>query len=717
MLLLALMLIPAALIAAPSIYGEALAPVMLTADENELLPVVIMLSPEPSPQEMAQYLEGVRNMEQRRTLLWDELSARAEAAQDEILDILYAEVQTGDAIRIRSLILANAVAVDLKPATIRELALRPEVRIIEYTPSVNALEPVESSGNELDQLTWHVQQVNAPDVWDMGYTGEGIIVAVMDTGVNYNHNDIVNQLWDGSPTYPNHGYDVYHNDDDPWDYHGHGTHVAGIVAGDGTSGWETGVAPDAIIMCVKVYSDGGSSSLPDVWAGIDFALQNGAHHTTVSSGWYNQSNAIHQSNRNNYELARLAGMTNTKSAGNSGGSGWNVIPEQISAPGWVPSPWHNPDQTEPGGVGGLTVVGSTNSNDNISSYSSRGPVTWENISPWFDYQYNGGASQGLIKPDVSAPGEDVLSLDYNGNSGYTTMSGTSMASPCAAGVIALIRSVNPALSPAEIDDILQTTAVDLGTAGKDNTFGAGRVDAFEAVLAAGGTLNGLNVTLNPQYEPFYIDGNGGTVTFDVNITNYFETPTPGDVWTEGILPNGNLYPIQVYNVTFQPGTPIIVNGAQQYVPGNAPVGTYQYVLKAGTYPNDVLDSDSFEIIKLAAGTDGVGEWTQNGFEQLMGEDVATVETAQPSSFELLAAYPNPFNPTTNLSVALPDAGALDLRVYNAVGQEVASLANGQFNAGQHSFTFDGSGLASGLYFVSAQFDGSSAQVQKLVLMK
>jgi subtilisin family serine protease len=717
MFLLVMFLLPAAVNAVPSVYGEALAPVLEDADSDELLPVVIMLNPEPNPQEMAQYLAGVRSMDERRSLLWDELSARAEVAQDEILDILHAEEQTGDASRIRSLVLANAVAANLTPAMIRIIAQRTEVRIIEYTPSVNALEPIENPpANELDVLTWHVEQVNADDVWNMGYTGEGVIVAVLDTGVNYNHNDLQNQLWDGGFAYPNHGYDVYHNDNDPMDQDGHGTHVAGIVAGDGTSGFESGVAPDATIMCVKIYSDFGGSSLPDVWAGLDFALQNGAHHTTISSGWYNVSAALHQGNRNNYELSRLAGMTNTKSCGNSGGSPFNTPPEQISAPGWVPSPWTHPDQTEPGGLGGLTAVGSTNSNDNISSYSSHGPVTWESINPWNDYDYNGGASQGLIKPDVSAPGENIYSLSLS-NNGYTTKSGTSMASPCAAGVIALIRSINPNLTPGEVDLILQTTALDLGAPGKDNTFGAGRVDALAAATLAGAGLDGLSVTITPDFDPYYIPGNGGSMFFDVNIVNYFEVNTPGNVWTEAILPNGNTYPIQVYNVTFRPDINISVSNVQQYVPANAPEGNYQFTIKAGFYPDEALDVDSFEFSKFNLGTDGVEEWTQTGFEQLMGDAEETVEAVQPGSFELQTAYPNPFNPTTNLSVSLPLAGNLELSVFNTLGQKIASLANGQFNAGQHSFTFDGAGLSSGLYFVQAQMNGGNMQMQKIMLMK
>ncbi|MCB2212437.1 S8 family peptidase [bacterium] len=720
-MLLAAFLLPSAFASsAPSVYGDALVPVLASADDAELLEVVILMNPRPDTQELQLYLEGVRSIEQRRALLWDEVSRTAEIAQDDILGALYADEQLGQAESIRSIAINNSISAKLTPTAIRRLADRHDVNVIEYSPDVQCLEPVETSGtpggNQTDEIAWHVNQVGAPDVWDMGYTGEGIIVAIMDTGVNYNHVDLADHLWDGGAEFPNHGYDVYSNDNDPMDYHGHGTHVAGIVASDGTAGTQAGIAPDATIMCVKIMSDGGGADLSDVWAGVNWAVEHGAHHTTISAGWYNISNALHQGNRDTYEVARLAGLTNTKSAGNSGGSSFNTPPEQVSAPGWVPSPWHNPDQTEPGGQGGLTVVGSTNSSDNISSYSSHGPVTWENIDPWFDYVYNNGQNQGLIKPDVSAPGEDINSCSYSNINGYTIKSGTSMASPCAGGSIALIRSINPNLTPEEVDEILQTTTVDLGATGKDNVFGAGRVDVYEAALLAEASMSDVVVNLDPLYEPYVVLQNGGTLIFDAEIRNNYTTATPGQVWTEAILPNGNTYPLDVYNVTFQPGVDIVVTGVQQNVPGFAPEGEYLYVAKAGQYPGTVIDQDSFVFLKFSLGADSEGDWNSTGWDLKQNAEIATAET-MPGKFALGAAYPNPFNPTTTLNVTLPDAGDLRMQVFNTLGQEVATLANGRYAGGQHSLTFDASNLTSGVYLVRAQFNGGQALVQKVMLMK
>ena len=113
---------------------------------------------------------------------------------------------------------------------------------------------------------------------------------------------------------------------------------------------------------------------------------------------------------------------------------------------------------------------------------------------------------GLIRPDVAAPGDNIKSLDYASNTGYADgWSGTSMATPCVAGVMALMLDKNPNLTPAEIDIALETTALELGTAGKDNVYGSGRINALAAINALGLSADfSANITTVCT---------GGTVTF------------------------------------------------------------------------------------------------------------------------------------------------------------------------------------------------------------
>ena len=133
----------------------------------------------------------------------------------------------------------------------------------------------------------------------------------------------------------------------------------------------------------------------------------------------------------------------------------------------------------PGELSSAIVVGSVDDNDQASFFTANGPCTWQDTE-FGDYAYDPGI--GLIRPDVCAPGESIKSLDYLSNSGYKSMTGTSQATPCVAGIAALMLSKNPELSPADICRILEETSVKL-TPTKSNLTGVGRVDALAAIEA------------------------------------------------------------------------------------------------------------------------------------------------------------------------------------------------------------------------------------------
>jgi subtilisin family serine protease len=173
------------------------------------------------------------------------------------------------------------------------------------------------------------------------------------------------------------------------------------------------------------------------------------------------------------------GVHHSVAAGNEGPSA-----PSIRCPGDCPPPWrHTPEQVATGAFASVTTVGATDSGDAIASFSSRGPVNWETIAPWFDWN-DTPPNAGLIDPDVCAPGVGVISCSYSNPSGYTSMDGTSMATPHVAGAMALMLDANPFLSCSQVNQILEETAVDLGAAGKENIFGAGRINALAAVQAA-----------------------------------------------------------------------------------------------------------------------------------------------------------------------------------------------------------------------------------------
>lgn len=378
--------------------------------------------------------------------------------------------------------LANFVSCNATISVIRELAKMDEVAWIDFRPATSPfIEPIEvrpAGGNEPAANAWGVDKIGAPSVWTLGYNGAGIVVAVVDTGVNYLHADLATHMWHDTPGGLHYGWDMESGDGDPMPTSSnHGTHCAGSVASNGTAGTTCGVAPGATIMAIKVMTTVSPTAEQNVMDGFAWAVSHGADVISTSLGYMPSWNPQRALWRTAEQNILAAGVPHSVAAGNEGPGSFT-----IRTPGDCPPPWDHPDQVAPGGFSAVVTVGATTSTDAIASFSSRGYVTWETISPWFDYN-DTAPNAGLIDPDVVAPGESITSCDWPG-SGYTVMSGTSMATPHTAGLMALMLDANPALSVAQVDQIIETTALPLGTTGKDNTFGSGRIQALPAVQAA-----------------------------------------------------------------------------------------------------------------------------------------------------------------------------------------------------------------------------------------
>lgn len=441
----------------------------------------------------------------RREYVTKTLKQQAETSQADLMQLLK-QMQDGNMVdKIHSVWMMNAIQCDASKEAITILAQRSDIQTI-YHCQPGILPPTVDATARPTAITRgitdNVLMINADKVWELGYTGEGVIVGHLDTGVNYNHLDLQGRMWDGGEEYPHHGIDVFDHDNDPMDGWGHGTHVAGTIAGTGTAGTQTGVAPGCTIMEIKVFSDVEDEPTDEfvLADGMQFAVEHGAQVLNMSLGKPGDDPVFRLAMRQICDNMLAAGITVVTTAGNYGDFiSMLPLPYNIGCPGSIPSPWMHPDQAiNAGGLSSVICVGSTNYEDQASSFSSPGPGTWSDITEYADYPYVAGDSIqiGIIKPDVCAPGSNVTSLGYPGIDSYKANLGTSFAAPAVTGTIALMLAKNPELTPAQIDEILETTAVNPYDH-KNNDYGSGRIDALAAIMAMDGCapVNNLDYTI------------------------------------------------------------------------------------------------------------------------------------------------------------------------------------------------------------------------------
>ena len=272
-------------------------------------------------------------------------------------------------------------------------------------------------------------QIGVPDAWKTTRGDPSVVVAVIDSGVDLAHPDLAgvnvvaprNEVW---------------NSTDVTDTVGHGTHVTGTILADTNNAvGMAGIAPDSTLMPIKVASDSGGLSFSDVLDGVDWAREHGANIINMSLGGEltPEQAALGQPT---FTAARSAGVLMVAAAGN----------DETSV------------RMYPASFQGVMSVSAVDSTDTIADFSNTG-----------------------LAIDIAAPGVDLVSTMNDGT--YLVASGTSMASPHVAGVAALVEAARPGLTVDQVEAVLRSSAVDLGTPGRDNQYGDGRVDAAAALTA------------------------------------------------------------------------------------------------------------------------------------------------------------------------------------------------------------------------------------------
>lgn len=355
------------------------------------------------------------------------------------------------------------IIIRYRPDVARSQTIREDLtasRVFKLTPTVAA----EAHGRQIAELTddpaieyiWldeeihtcldrSLLQVGVPSVWEAGYRGDGIRIAIVDTGIDAGHADFAGRITAGASFIGG----------DYSDENGHGTHVASIAAGDGSALGQKyrGVAPRASLCVARVLDRNGSGSMSGVMAGVEWAVDQHVHVINLSLGGSGSSDGQDALSLTcNAAVAR--GIAVCAAAGNAGPGSRTI--------------------GSPGAAADVITIGAVDRSDGIASFSSRGPT-----------------ADGRTKPDVCFPGTDIVAARAAGTSMgrpiselYTAASGTSMATPHASGLAALLLQAKPSLGPAGVKQVLMETALSLGQ--DPNAQGAGRARAADALRKATG---------------------------------------------------------------------------------------------------------------------------------------------------------------------------------------------------------------------------------------
>jgi subtilisin family serine protease len=405
------------------------------------------------------------------------LRGRADLTQRSLRALLRLRRAQGLVSDIEPLWIVNAIAVTATQAVISELAARQDVR--EVRPDLVVPAPQAAAAATAAPAETNVALVNAPALWDLGYRGQGIVVANMDTGVDVTHPDLASRWRGGTDSWydPNGEHPTT-----PTDVNGHGTWTMGVMVGGDAGGTSVGIAPDATWIAVKIFDDRGTATSTAIHQGFQWLLDPDGDPATpdapdvVNNSWTMSDPGCLLDFQPDLANLRAAGILPVFAAGNYG-----------PLPGSSVSPANNPE---------AFAVGATDDADVLYPYSSLGP----------------SACGQPVYPQLVAPGVGIHTTDLFGL--YADLTGTSVAAPHVAGALALLLQAFPGMSADRQAAALESSAIDLGTPGPDDSYGQGRLDALAAYQWLA-TAPDFTPSVSPSSAS---TAPGGTVSYTVSVS-------------------------------------------------------------------------------------------------------------------------------------------------------------------------------------------------------
>lgn len=385
------------------------------------------------------------------------LQVTAKERQTDLVTFLEKEKASGSLLSYTPFWIFNGLSLKATPEVIKKVASRNDVGIV--TEDAVIPPPVFLPAAPLQTnppYTWNIEKIKAPDAWDLGYNGSGVVVGIFDTGVEVDHPDLASKYRGGNNSW----FDPHGEHTTPVDaagkFTGHGTAIAGIILGGNASETYIGVAPGAKWIAARIWNDNGEEApTSDVHKIFEWFMDPDGDPETddfpdvVNNSWgfklFETFPWCLPDFQDDIIAWRAAGIVPVFAAGNNG-------------------PWFFTGES-PGNYPATISVGATDFEDAVAFFSSRGPNNC-NLS---------------IFPDISAPGFAIFSSAPG--EGYSYVSGTSAATPHVTGTIALLLDANPNLSVKTIESTLQQTATPLGFFQPNFDSGWGRIDALKAVNA------------------------------------------------------------------------------------------------------------------------------------------------------------------------------------------------------------------------------------------